>query len=73
MDEKPKRSKSSSPRDNTPCPICGDTHYEWGHPGSSGGVYFLPEGASFGFGAGQSLEARKCLRCGNVQIFIKQR
>jgi len=72
MEEKPKNLESD-PRETTPCHICGSTRYEWGHPGSQGGVYFMPQGAIHGWGGGQPLEARKCLRCGNVQIFIKNR
>lgn len=69
-DEKPKRTPYYGP-ENTPCPICGEVNYEWGKMGSQGGLYYLPEGAWFGFGMGEPLRARKCLRCGNVQVFLK--
>lgn len=69
-DEKPKRSPESANR-YAPCPICGEQEYDWGHPGSNGGVYYLPENASFGWGMGEALVARKCLQCGNIQLFIR--
>lgn len=69
-DEKPKRSPRYNP-DTSPCVICGGADYEWGHPGSQGGVYFLAGETWFGFGAGEPLRARKCLRCGNVQLFVR--
>jgi ribosomal protein S27E len=69
-DEKPKRTPENAFR-NAPCVMCGEQEYVWGHPGSQGGVYFVPEGTSFGFGQGQGLVARKCMRCGNVQLFIR--
>lgn len=68
-EEKPKRSSGGNRY--APCPICGEQEYDWGHPGSQGGVYYLPENASFGFGMGEALAARKCLQCGNVQLFIR--
>ena len=71
MEEKPKRTPSRDPQ-TIPCPICGEKAYEWGTPGSQGGVYFLPQGAMYGFGGGEGLIARKCLSCGNVQFFIKR-
>jgi hypothetical protein len=55
-----------------PCPVCDGVDFEWGTPGSEGGVYFVPEGGLFGFGSGQGLWARKCLNCGNVLLFIKR-
>ncbi len=54
-----------------PCPICSDSNYEWGTPGSSNGLYYVPPGGIFGFGGGEGLWARKCLSCGNVQLFSK--
>jgi hypothetical protein len=71
-DEKPKRGLESDSRE-APCHICSSTSYEWGKPGSEGGVYYLQEGSIFGFGMGEPLAARKCLRCGNVQLFIRDR
>lgn len=68
--EKPKRHYNQDLREGA-CLICGEHGYEWGYPGSQGGVYFLPEGAIFGFGLGEALIARKCLGCGNVQLFVK--
>ncbi|MCU0498893.1 MAG: hypothetical protein MUF87_16195 [Anaerolineae bacterium] len=68
--EKPKRTYAEDSRANL-CLFCGGDEYEWGHPGSQGGVYFLPQGAIFGFGLGEALDARKCLGCGNVQLFTK--
>jgi predicted nucleic-acid-binding Zn-ribbon protein len=69
-DEKPKRTPESAAR-HAPCPLCGAQDYEWGHPGSQGGVYYVPEGVMFGLGQGEALALRKCIKCGNVQIFIK--
>lgn len=69
-DEKPKRGAYTSPREAT-CPICGAAQYEWGRPGSEGGLFFLPEGAIFGLGMGERLSARKCRECGNVQFFVR--
>jgi hypothetical protein len=70
-EEKPKRKPKYDPN-TIPCPVCGETDYEWGTPGSDGGVYYLPQGAIFGFGGGEGLAARKCLACGNMQLFIKE-
>lgn len=69
-EEKPKRGMPTTDREAA-CLICSGTHYEWGKGGSEGGLYFLPEGAIFGFGMGEHLAARKCLNCGNVQWFIR--
>jgi hypothetical protein len=69
-EEKPKRGIPTSNRE-APCSICNGRDYEWGKPGSEGGLYYLPEGAVFGFGMGERLGARKCLSCGNVQLFIR--
>jgi hypothetical protein len=70
--EKPKRGfGGGDPREEAACPICGGTSYEWGKPGSDGGLYYLPQGAIYGFGMGEPLAARKCLSCGNLQIFIR--
>jgi len=55
-----------------PCPVCDGVDFEWGTPGSEGGVYFVPDGNIFGFGGGQGLWARKCLTCGNVLLFVKR-
>ncbi len=68
--EKPKRGLNNSPKDS-PCVICGEEDYEWGHPGSQGGVYYVPISSRFGFGMGEPLRARKCLHCGNIQLFLK--
>jgi hypothetical protein len=67
-DAKPKRGLNPQ---TAPCPICHATDYEWGKPGSEGGLYFVPEGTWFGFGQGEPLRLRKCLSCGNVQIFLR--
>jgi hypothetical protein len=66
--EKPKRSDRPNPR-NAPCPICGGTHFEWGSARANGGVVYLKEGDWFGFGLGETVYARKCLDCRNVQLF----
>ena len=71
MDEAPKPIRKHDPN-TIPCLICGETNYEWGTPGSDGGVYYVPQGGIFGFGSGQGLVARKCLSCGNMQLFIKE-
>ena len=71
MDKK-SNLKSKHALQKTPCHICGETKYEWGRPGSTGGVYFLPQGTMFGFCSGEGLFARKCLSCGNMQLFIKE-
>lgn len=70
LDENPERTPKQDPN-SLPCPICGETRYEWGTPGSEGGVYFVPDGSIYGFGGGEGLAARKCLSCGNMQLFIK--
>lgn len=69
METTPKH-ESGAPQEK-PCPICSGSHYEWGTPGSSNGVYYVPPGGIFGFGGGEGLWARKCLSCGNVQLFSK--
>lgn len=70
MSEQPERSERANARHGA-CQVCGGTSYQWGHPGSDGGVYFLPEDAMFGWGSGEALVARKCLECGSVQLFLK--
>lgn len=70
-EEKPK-SDFSDPREDNPCIICGGTSYQWGRARAEGGVVFVPEGEAFGFGGGIWLDGRKCVRCGNVQLFTRE-
>ena len=58
-----------------PCPICGGTDYSWGKFITSNGLpdqflFFRPLGANYDDGD-QSLFARKCEDCGNIQIFYQ--
>lgn len=62
MEEKPKRGESAYRR---PCLICDGTAYEWGKYNQNGFVMWN----FMGLMGGQ--RARRCLRCGNVQIFQK--
>lgn len=71
FDEKPKRKPQESDTSrNIPCVICNGVNYEWGRVAANQRLVFLPRGTWGGFGLGQRLEARKCLRCGNIQLFV---
>lgn len=57
-----------------PCPICGQTQYEWGEIHATrfigdavGNVFNRPVDAGR---LGDRLRARKCRHCGNVQYFV---
>ena len=66
------RNSDTNDLQNKPCPVCSGTQYEWGTPGTSDGLYYIAPGSVFGFGGGEGLWARKCMTCGNVQLFSKQ-
>ena len=61
-----------------PCPICGQVNmYEWGYTKPIYGrklTFVSKLGNKFGFwlGIGDKMRARKCLWCGNVQLFVEQ-
>ncbi len=67
-DDKPKRGGTVQEQ---PCPICGNADYEWGNFGERNTRYYIPPGGVYGFGSGQYTEARKCLTCGNLQLFTR--
>ena len=59
--------------DNTPCPICGSSDFQWGKLQASG-LDFIPDDASVArnlLAGGFRLEARKCEACHNVQLFAR--
>lgn len=58
-------------KDEIACPTCGGRSYSWGALRAQG-INFIPDEASLlqkAFGFGSSLRARRCLGCGNIQIF----
>jgi hypothetical protein len=59
----------------TPCPICGGTHYNWGKVHDSPVFRFRsPDGSRWDrktvYG-GEYVKARVCMTCGNIQVFVK--
>ena len=57
------------------CPICGTSAFSWGRVDAHWPIKFQPEdggvlGQLAGLG-GEKLSARRCDRCGNVQLFVK--
>lgn len=54
-----------------PCPVCGATGYEWEEVQGEN-LRFLPDEAGFlkrTFSLAYKMQARRCLDCGNVQLF----
>ena len=61
-------------RHTAPCPVCGSTEYEWGTLGSSYITNFVAESdgwfaRSFSQVMGTKSAARRCKKCGNLQLF----
>jgi hypothetical protein len=61
--------------EHRPCPCCGSQSYAWGWLSEGRGeARFLEDDGSLlhelGLG-GERLRARKCLRCGNLQLFAR--
>ncbi len=57
------------------CPICGHTKFQAGKVRSHG-ISFMPDDTRWlkkQFSIGYSLKARRCLSCGNVQMFTKEK
>ena len=69
MDEKPKRIPRKNP-DDFPCPVCGSEEFRWGFPISQGFVYFNVKESAI-TGGNERLEARACVECGNVLLFLR--
>lgn len=60
--------------DNTPCPVCGATDFEWGKLQASG-LDFIPVGSGIMrkvLAGGFRLKARKCKVCQNLQLFARE-
>jgi hypothetical protein len=66
--EKPKHSNKPNSQ-YAPCHICESTDFQWGK--LWGTEFFLRDGAEL-FERGKRLQARKCIICGNVQLFTKE-
>ena len=54
--------------------VCGDANYDWGRIGSGRLFIFIPEGTGwftrfFSDLLGMKTVARRCKKCGNIQIF----
>lgn len=75
FDEKPKRQGNdpflSHEAHNSECIICGNATYEWGRVAGHSRTVYLPYGTWGGIGLGQTIHTRKCLRCGNLQMFAE--
>lgn len=70
-EEKPRRRSLHKP-DDFPCPICGESDFEWGYPKGNRGAAILfseKQGVDRWKIQGDKMRARKCLSCGNVQLF----
>ncbi len=61
-----------SPKEH-PCPICGQSFFDWGLVHSSRSLYYRPGFRRLSFGhAPEALKARRCLTCGHVQFFAEE-
>ncbi|SIO14579.1 hypothetical protein SAMN05444166_2692 [Singulisphaera sp. GP187] len=66
-------SEETRKRNELPCPTCGGRSYSWGILRAQG-INFIPDEASLlqkAFRFGSSLRARRCLDCGNIQMFAR--
>ena len=57
-----------------PCPVCGETGYEWGEV-QGDHLRFVSSNAGFlkrTFSLSYKMQARRCLACGNVQLFQRE-
>lgn len=72
-DEIPDQGPQEEYYDPEVCPVCGSIHFEWGklhQRWESTGVGFRPDSAGL-LEMSQTVRARQCLRCGNVQLFAE--
>ena len=68
----PKHTELPTPQ----CPFCGSDEFEWGVAnGRAEFVYRSEKESSSGLSvsSGRQLKARRCLGCGNVQLFTHKR
>jgi hypothetical protein len=65
---KAKRRFTKNP-DDYPCPVCGETKFEWGH--LIGGIYAKNTILGIPLGGRKALHARICQTCGNVLTFLE--
>lgn len=72
MYEKSKRKNDHKPKTIRACPICGEKRFSWGKVHEPSGwfrpIKFRPNGAGV-FASSHPLRARKCMGCGNIQLF----
>lgn len=68
MGNKPEHD-DANPREVKPCTVCGSVDYEWGRLASDYLVLFKRPGA---LGKSIEMRARRCLGCGNVQLFTQE-
>ncbi len=75
MSEKRKNVSGKRPNpDVFPCPVCGAEAFNWGKTigHTSAGFRFMPDTDEM-FPRGKWIRARECKRCGNVQLFTRNR
>lgn len=53
------------------CPYCDGSNFATGYVHSSLPLYFRKDDIKL-FGRGEAVQARKCLTCGNLQLFIAE-
>ncbi len=66
----------SQVRHTAPCPVCGSADYDWGTFGPSHFSNFVSEAdgwfaRSFSQLMGTKSVARRCQKCGNLQLFTE--
>lgn len=66
--EKAKRGFTKNP-DDYPCPVCGETEFEWGH--LIGALYVKNTILGIPLVGRKALRARVCQSCGNVLTFLE--
>ena len=61
-----------------PCPVCGQSEFEFGQVVSRGGVNYVAGSPHFwnqprdSWGSARVLMARACLHCWNIQTFVRK-
>ena len=70
MAEEKRKNRPAVDPDEFPCPICGETDFQWGRSvGESPSQRVYARANEAGWGEGEVLYTRKCLNCSNVQFF----
>lgn len=75
VDEKRKNSPDGRVNpDIFPCPICGYDDFVWGYTTGYSTIGFrFRQYTEEKFQHGKWIKARECLRCGNLQLFTKNK